>query len=85
MKEATGELNMTVAVVVGIAGLAAFFYFTVWPSIRNNMNRTTNCSEAICDKCSSSNCKTVSCCNKEDVDPTTKGCKTQKFECVYKG
>ena len=31
MKEATGELNMTVVTVVAIAAVAAFFYAFVWP------------------------------------------------------
>ena len=34
MKEATGELNMTVITVVAIAAVAAFFYAFVWPSIK---------------------------------------------------
>ena len=34
MKEATGELNMTVITVVAIAAIAAFFYIFVWPGIR---------------------------------------------------
>ena len=35
MKEATGELNMTVITVVAIAAVAAFFYAFVWPSIQS--------------------------------------------------
>ena len=34
MKEATGELNMTVITIVAIAAVAAFFYAFVWPNIR---------------------------------------------------
>ena len=41
MKEATGELNTTVIVVIIVAMLVAFFYTGVWPAIRNNMNVTT--------------------------------------------
>ena len=34
MKEATGELNMTVITVVSIAAIAAFFYAFVWPNLK---------------------------------------------------
>ena len=37
MKEATGELNMTVIVIVAIAAMAAFFYAFVWPSVKVSM------------------------------------------------
>ena len=76
MKEATGELNMSVAILVAIAGLAAFFYFTLWPMIKNNMNQTTNCSKAICNPCPSGNCKEVDCHLKGS---------NQYFKCVWKG
>lgn len=59
MKEATGELNMTVVTVVAIAAVAAFFYAFVWPAIKNSITNNTNCANAICD----SNCtgKTCNC------------------------
>lgn len=41
MKEATGELNMTVITVVAIAAVAAFFYALVWPIIQKNLARNT--------------------------------------------
>ena len=34
MKEATGELNMTVVTLVAIAAIGAVFYFVVWPMIQ---------------------------------------------------
>ena len=46
MKEATGELNMTVVTVVAIAAVGAFFYAFVWPAIKTNIERNTNCSAA---------------------------------------
>lgn len=46
MKEATGELNMTVITVVAIAAVAAFFYAFVWPAIKNSINRNTYCTTA---------------------------------------
>ena len=41
MKEATGELNMTVITVVAIAAVAAFFYAFLWPAIQQGLNRNT--------------------------------------------
>ena len=46
MKEATGELNITVITVVAIAAIAAFFYAFIWPTIKNNLNRRNLCSAA---------------------------------------
>ena len=42
MKEATGELNMTVVTVVAIAAVGAFFYAFVWPGIRNSISNSVN-------------------------------------------
>ena len=41
MKEATGELNMTVVTVVAIAAVGAFFYFFIWPGIQAGLSRNT--------------------------------------------
>lgn len=41
MKEATGELNMTVITVVAIAAVAAFFYAFVWPAIKTSIGMNT--------------------------------------------
>ena len=46
MKEATGELNMTVITVVAIAAVGAFFYAFVWPAIQNRLEANTICSTA---------------------------------------
>lgn len=45
MKEATGELNMTVITVVAIAAVGALFTFFVWPSIQANLMLNTACSQ----------------------------------------
>ena len=37
MKEATGELNGTLIVVMAIAALSAFFFTVIWPLIRQNL------------------------------------------------
>ena len=34
MKEATGELNMTVVTIIAIGAIIAFFWF-MWPQIKN--------------------------------------------------
>ncbi len=49
MKEATGELNMTVVTVVAIAAVAAFFYAFVWPSIKASITANTYCANATCN------------------------------------
>ena len=59
MKEATGELNMTVVTVVAIAAVAAFFYAFVWPAIKANINRNTYCASAYACDDSGKNCKYV--------------------------
>ncbi len=46
MKEATGELNMTVVTVVAIAAVGSFFYLFVWPTIQTNLKLTTACNAA---------------------------------------
>lgn len=47
MKEATGELNMTVVTVVAIAAVGAFFYAFIWPSIKGNLAAQTHCAAAV--------------------------------------
>lgn len=37
MKEATGELNITVITVIAIAAVAALFYLFVWPMIQRQL------------------------------------------------
>lgn len=41
MKEATGELNMTVVTLIAIAAVAALFYFAVWPLIQRMLIQNT--------------------------------------------
>lgn len=45
MKEATGELNMTVITVVAIAAIAGIFYAWVWPTIQVSIAKNTCASE----------------------------------------
>ena len=78
MKEATSELNMTVVVVISIAGLAAFFYMTLWPMIQNNVNRSTKCTLAICANQKNDD-GSVNCTY------TDKSGKTTELKCAWKG
>lgn len=41
MKEATGELNMTVVTIIAISAIVAFFWF-MWPQIKNTINNQWN-------------------------------------------
>lgn len=45
MKEATGELNMTVITVVAIAAVGLLFTMFVWPNIQANLALNTACSQ----------------------------------------
>lgn len=38
MKEASGELNMTVITIVAIAAISFFFMSVLWPRISNSIN-----------------------------------------------
>lgn len=77
MKETTSELNATVVIVLAIAVLIAFFYYTLWPIIKNNFDRNSQCSKAICETVDTDNDGFVNCHMKND--------NTNTFECVYKG
>ena len=50
MKEATGELNMSLIVISAVAGLSAFFFGWLWPNMQKNQEEHTACSYATCDK-----------------------------------
>ncbi len=80
MKEASGELNMTVVTVVAIAAVAAFFYAFVWPTVKQNIVNSTKCANAICDNttCSNNGGKTTctSCSDPAGDDKDT-------FKCVF--
>lgn len=63
MKEATGELNSTLVVVITIGILSTFFFTVIWPILKNNLKANTGCQEAICPACPNGAkvCKTVEC------------------------
>lgn len=68
MKEATGELNMTVVTVVAIAAVAAFFYAFVWPGIKASIEASTHCAMASCGTCTTSGTKRKCECTYRDED-----------------
>ena len=68
MKEATGELNMTVVTVVAIAAVGAFFYAIIWPAIKSNLLANTYCASAI--KCEDQGNGTSQCYYYADGDTT---------------
>ena len=77
MKEATGELNAAVVVMMAISILIAFFYYTLWPILKGNFERNSQCSKAICESEDLDDDGFVECYLKKDVNT--------KFKCVYKG
>ena len=77
MKEATGELNMTVITVVAIAAVAAFFYAFVWPSIQASLALTTACNSV--DSSGNYQGEGVACANYECT--YTNGSKTANRHC----
>lgn len=86
MKEATGELNMTVITVVAIAAVAAFFYAIVWPAVKGNITSATKCSAATCSSCTVSGGKRTctSCSADLDGDGRISGSGETGFQCVFK-
>ncbi len=76
MKEATGELNMSLVVISSVAILVAFFYGVIWPIMDKNQEQQMNCSKAICAKKDTNNDGMVDC--------HLKG-KTETFSCKFKG
>ncbi len=70
MKEATGELNLTVVVVLIVAGLVAFFSVFVRPMILGGIKSSANCDDAVCTK---ADCHDGVCnCKYYEIDPHTK-------------
>lgn len=57
MKEASGELSMTAVAVVAIAAIGVVFTTLIWPSIKQNITRSTYCSQAYdCSSCDATMC-----------------------------
>lgn len=82
MKEATGELNMTVVTVVAIAAVGAFFYAFVWPGIKSSIQANTYCAQAQCGTCQSSGNGVTKCDACEVYDE--QGQEIWKGKCTFK-
>ncbi len=82
MKEATGELNTTVIVVIAIGAFSAFFFTIIWPMLNNDLERSSNCGDAICEPCAdgTSTCEEV-VCRLHGEDKNT----SDTFTCPNKG
>lgn len=80
MREATGELNMTVIVVIAVAGLVAFFSMFVFPNITKTVGNQQNCSDAVCGKV-----KGEGDCGDKYVQCNAPRNQSVKFCCPYKG
>ena len=74
MKEATGELNMTVVTVVAIAAVAAFFYAFIWPAIKTNILNSTKCANASSCTCPASGNCTCTYINPDTGNPEDVSC-----------
>ena len=89
MKEATGELNSTVIVLITIGLLSTFFFTIVWPFLNKNLKSSTKCSSAYCPPvCTKSNNGKKTCKpNWADDDHKTVKCKYEgtTMKCPYKG
>lgn len=76
MKEATGELNMSVIVFAAVALLAAFFFTVIWPNVSDTLTHQASCADAICDV--GYNTNHFAYCYMP-------GKKAEVFECPYRG
>ena len=74
MKNATSELANLLIVLVCVAILVAFFYFTVWPIIRTNFESQTACEKAVCESKDPDGDGLVRCRLNDSI-----------FDCKYKG
>ena len=80
MKEATGELNMTVVIVLAVGILSVFFFAILWPSIKNTFIANSKCSDAVCDKSTLNN--GIVTCKYYDSEGKQQG---SSFTCAWKG
>ena len=85
MKEATGELNLTIIVVIAVALLVAFFYYTIWPHLDNNFKANSKCSQAICENPCGEGSNKNNCPDEGLAKCYLKGDKDNTFLCPWKG
>ena len=87
MREASGELNMTVVTVVAIGALVAFFYLLIWPTIQTSMALTSACNASGGESYSTGNdedgkieCGQGKCTYTKDNKTSTKQCSKQNMK-----
>lgn len=82
MKEAAGELNMTVIVCISVGILMAFFFGVLWPILNGNFEREANCKNATCN-CS----EEIREANKGRCEcwTTKNGSESEHFNCPFGG
>ena len=78
MKEATGELNMTVVTLVAVAALGALFYLVLWPVIQTSIATQT------CKSTYGSEYKAYKM-EGNDTEVGTSQAKSTKFQCCKAG
>lgn len=49
MRQATSEASISVIVVTAVAMLTAVFFTIIWPNLKANMQKSSSCSNAVCD------------------------------------
>ena len=77
MKEAIGELNGTIIVIMAVGALSAFFFTFMWPTLADGMDKRARRSDAVCE-CGFTSNYTSYCYNPRDDKKTV-------FECPYRG
>ena len=75
MKEATGELNMTVITVVAVVAVGAFFTIFILPGLKDSISGQTICANGANYKAGSSNRDGFVSCSPVD--------RSGKFSCLY--
>ena len=75
MKEATGELNVTIIVVITVGLLSTFFFTVIWPRLNNNLHENTKCSSAYCPP--------VCDANKKNCKPNWADKNAGTVKCLY--
>ena len=78
MKEATGELNSTLIVVIVVGLLIALFYGLVWPILKDGLKENARCADAVCDVGIEKGSVGVECYSPHDENK-------EIFYCPYKG
>lgn len=82
MKEATGELNMTVITLIAIGAIGALFYVFVWPMIQRTIAQQTcqtygtnyNAKEAENGTCGTGCIEAASSADKNTNEKVTEWC-----------